>query len=58
MNIKYKDVYDFALIKGWQIPSLTANELTKLAMEIPKMNEVTIHSLNTQLRKISRNYSW
>ena len=27
-------------------------------MEIPLMKEVTIHSLNTKLRKINRNYPW
>ena len=27
-------------------------------METPKIEEVTIHSLNTKLRKIKRNYPW
>ena len=55
-TLEYKDTYDFALIKGLQIPNLTTNKLTKLAMEIPELKEVTIHSLNTKLRKISGNY--
>ena len=41
-TLEYKDIYNFALIKGLQIPSLTTDELTKLATEIPKMKEVTI----------------
>ena len=35
--LEYKDVYDFALIKGLQIPNLTTDELTRFATEIPKM---------------------
>ena len=46
------------LIKGLQIPNLTTNELTKLATEIPEMQEVTIYSLNTKHREINRNYPW
>ena len=30
----------------------------KLATETPKMQEVTIHCLNTKLREINRNYPW
>ena len=41
-----------------QIPNLTTDELIKLATEIPEMQEVTIHSLNTKLREINRNYPW
>ena len=41
-----------------QIPNLTTDELTKLPTEIPKMQEVTIHSLNTKLREMNRNYPW
>ena len=41
-TLEYKDVYDFALIKGLQIPNLSTDELTKLATEIPKMKEVQI----------------
>ena len=51
-------MYDFALIKGLQIPNLTAKELTKLATEILEMQDVTIHILNTKLREINRNYPW
>ena len=57
-TLEYNDIYDFALIKRLQIPNLTTNELTKLAMKIPKMKEGTIHSLNINLRKINRNYPW
>ena len=57
-TLEYKDIYDFALIKGLQTLNLTTDEVTKLATEIPKMNEVTIHSLNTKLRKVNRNYPW
>ena len=46
-TLECKDVYDFALIKGLTIPNLTTDELTKLATEIHKLQEVTIHSLNT-----------
>ena len=45
-------------MKGLKIPNLTTDKLTRLATEIPKMKEVTIHSLNTKLRKINRNYPW
>ena len=55
-TLKYKDIYDFALIKGLQITNLTTDELTELATEIPKMQEVTIHSLNTKLKEINKNY--
>ena len=55
-TLEYKDVHDFALIKGLQIPILTTDELTKLATEIPKMQEITMHSLNTKLREIYKNY--
>ena len=51
LTLEYKAIYDFALIRGLQIPNLTTDELTKLATEIPKMQEVTIHSLNTKLRE-------
>ena len=57
-TLEYKDIYDFALIKGLQIPNLTTDELTNIATEILKMQEVTIHSLNTTLREINRNYPW
>ena len=57
-TLEYKDVYDFALIKGLQIPNLNTEELTTLATEIPEMQDVTIHSLNTKLREISKNYPW
>ena len=57
-TLEYKDLYDFALIRGLQIPNLTTDELTKLATEIPEMQEVTIHSLNSKLREINRNYPW
>ena len=50
-TLEYKDIYDFVLLKGLQIPNLTTDELNKLAMEISKMKEVTIHSLNTKLKK-------
>ena len=56
LTLEYKDIYDFALIRGLQIPNITTDELAKLAREIHKMQEVTIHSLNTKLREISRNY--
>ena len=56
--LEYKDVYDFAIIKELQIPNLTTGELTKLAMEISKIKELMIHSLNIKLRKINRNYPW
>ena len=35
-TLEFKDIYDFALIKGLQIPNLTTDELTKLATEKPK----------------------
>ena len=57
-TLEYKNIYDFALIKGLQIPNLTTDELTKLATEIPEMQAVTIHSLNTKLREINRSYPW
>ena len=57
-TLEYKYVYDFAIIRGLQIPNLTTAELTKLATEIPKMQEITIHSLYTNLRDINRNYPW
>ena len=57
-TLEYKDIYDFALIKGLQIPNLTTDELTKLTTEIPKMKGVTMQYLNTKLRKINRNYPW
>ena len=57
-TLENKDVYDFALIIGLQIPNLTTDELTKLATEIPEMKEGTIHSLNIKLWKINRNYPW
>ena len=41
-----------------QIPNITTDELTKLGTEIPEMWEVTIHSLHTKFREISRNYPW
>ena len=41
-----------------QIPNPTTNELTKLATEIPKMQEVTLHSLNAKLKEINSNYPW
>ena len=44
-TLEYKDVYDFALIKGLQISSLTTDEWTKLATEIHRMQEVTVNSL-------------
>ena len=56
-TLEYKDVCDFSIIKGLQIHNLTTDELTKLAMEIPKM-KVMIHSLNTKLRNRNRNYPW
>ena len=40
-----------------QSPNLTT-ELTKLATEIPEIQEVTMHSPNTKLREINRNYPW
>ena len=40
-TLEYKDICDFALIKGLQIPNLTTDELTKL------VSEVTIYFLNT-----------
>ena len=58
LTLEYKDTYYFALVKGLQIPNLTTDELTKLATETPKMQEVTIHSLNTKLREINRNHPW
>ena len=58
ITLEYKGIYDFVLIKGLQIPNLTTDELTKLATEIPEIQEVTIHSLNTKLREINRNYPW
>ena len=58
LPLEYKDVYDIALIRGLQIPNCTTDELTKLPPKIPKMQEVIIHSLNTKLRKINRNYPW
>ena len=45
-TLEYKDTYDFALIRSLQIPNLTTDELPKLATGIPKMQEVTIYSLN------------
>ena len=57
-TLEYKDIFYFALIRGLQTPNLTTDELTKLATEIPEMQEVTIHSLNTKLREINRNYPW
>ena len=57
-TLEYRDIYDFALIKRLQIPNLTTNEVTKLAVEIPKMKHVTIHSLNAKLRKINKTYPW
>ena len=57
-TLEYKDIYDFALIKGLQIPNLTTNELTKMATKIPKMKEVMIQSLNSKVREINRNYPW
>ena len=57
-TLEDKDVYDFALIKGLQIPNLTTDELTKLAIEMPEIQEVTIHSLKTKLKEINRNYPW
>ena len=48
-NLEYKVTYDFALIKDLQVPNLTTDKLTKSATEIPKMQEVTIHSLNPKL---------
>ena len=50
-TLEYKDIYDFALIKKLQIPNLTTDELTKLPTELPEMEDVTIHYLNTKLRK-------
>ena len=41
-----------------QFPNLTTDELTKLATELPEMQEVSIHLLNTKLREIDRNYPW
>ena len=55
-TLEYKDIYDFVLIERLQIPNLTTKELTKLAVEIHKMKDVTIHSLNNELRKINKNY--
>ena len=40
-TLEYKDVYDFVLIRGLQIPHLITNELTKLPTGIPEMKEVT-----------------
>ena len=57
-TLEYKDIYDFALIKSLKIPGLTTNVLTKLVMEIPKMKDITKHSLNTKLRKINKIYPW
>ena len=36
-TLKCEEIYDFALIRGLQIPNLTTDELTKLAPDIPKM---------------------
>ena len=57
-SLEYKDIHDFALIKGLQIPNLTTDELTKLATEIPEMQKATIHSVKTKVREINRNYPW
>ena len=56
-TLEYKDIYDFALIRGLQIPNHTTDELTKLATEIPEMQEVTIYSLNTKLRENNKKNS-
>ena len=49
-TLENKYVYDFALIKGLQIPSLTTGELTKLATEIPKCKKLlyTLWILNSE----------
>ena len=39
-TLEYKDIYDFALIKGLQIPNLTTDELTKLATKIPECKKL------------------
>ena len=57
-TLEYKDIYDVALIKDLQIPILTTDTVTKLATEIPEMQEVTIHSLDIKYIEINRNYSW
>ena len=44
------------MILHLQIPNLTTNELTKLATKISEMQEVTVHSLNTKLKRKNRNY--
>ena len=55
-TLEYKDIYDFTLIKRLQIPNLTTDELTKLAVEIPQMKDVIIHSLSAKLRKKKKNH--
>ena len=47
-TLEYRDIYDFALIKKLQIPNLTTEELTKLAMELPERKDAMIHSLNVK----------
>ena len=53
-TLEYKDVYDFAIIRGLQISNLTTDELTRLVTKISEMQEVAIHSLNTKHREIKR----
>ena len=57
-DLDYTDVSDFTSVGDIQIPPLMKKELENVATIIPKMAEMTVHSLSTKLQDISRNYPY
>ena len=57
-DLDYVDVSDFTLVTDINIPPLTKDEIERLAANLPEMAEVMVHTLNSKLQTINRNYPY
>ena len=57
-DLDYTDISNFTLIRDIKIQPLTEKELENLAINIPKMAELTVLSLSTKLQDINGNFPY